>query len=376
MTPPNSAPWTDAAEAVPVADRVIEAEKAGSARIVVVGATGNVGTSLIEVLSVDPKVASIAGVARRAPKWRAPKTSWVTADIHQSDLVSIFEGADAVVALGWLFQPTRDPASTWRANVLGNLRVFDAVAEAKVPILVYASSVGAYSPGPKDRRVDEDWPTNGWPGAAYTREKAYVERVLDTYERDHPDVRVVRMRPGFIFKRRASEQQRRLFGGPFVPNKLVRPRLLPIVPDIPGLRFQILHTSDAAEAYRLALWKPVRGAFNLAADPVVDPDLLGAMFDAKPVRMPAWPARAALAAAWRLHAVPATAGLFDAVLRVPLMDTDRARTELGWTPAHSARDALQEFLRGLRETDDLPTPPLRAEDSRIREFTTGVGGRP
>lgn len=33
-----------------------------------------------------------------------------------------------------------------------------AVAEAGVPALVYASSVGAYSPGPKDRSVDESWP--------------------------------------------------------------------------------------------------------------------------------------------------------------------------------------------------------------------------
>ena len=82
-----------------------------------------------------------------------------------------------------------------------------------MPALVYASSVGAYSPGPKDRAVDEGWPTHGWPGASYTREKAYLERVLDAFEARHPGVRVVRMRPGFIFKRESAHEQRRIFGG-------------------------------------------------------------------------------------------------------------------------------------------------------------------
>ncbi|MFC7467934.1 NAD-dependent epimerase/dehydratase family protein [Actinomadura keratinilytica] len=110
-------------------------------------------------------------------------------------LLRLFEGADAVVHLAWRFQPTRDAAVTWEANVLGSLRVFEAAATVGVPALVYASSVGAYAPGPADgHRVDESWPTHGWPGAAYTREKAYLERVLDTFERDHLDMRVVRMR--------------------------------------------------------------------------------------------------------------------------------------------------------------------------------------
>ena len=126
--------------------------------------------------------------------------------------------------------------------------------------------MGAYSPGPKDRPVDENWPTHGWPPAAYTREKAYGERVLDTCERDHPDIRLVRLRPGFIFKQESAAAQRRLFAGPLLPPWLTQPGLIPAVPDLPGLRLQALHSADAGEAYRLALTRNVRGAFNIAAD--------------------------------------------------------------------------------------------------------------
>jgi UDP-glucose 4-epimerase len=355
-------------------------EQAGAtgARVVIVGATGNVGTSVVETLGQDPEVRSILGLARRLPEWTAPKTEWLSADVTEADLVSLFRGADVVVHLAWLFQPTHQPATTWRSNVLGSIRVFNAVAEAGVPAVVYASSVGAYSPGPKDRAVDENWPTNGWPTAAYTREKAYLERVLDSFELRNPDIRVVRLRPGFIFKRQAASEQRRLFAGPLLPNRLVRPALIPVVPDLPGLRFQALHTADAAEAYRLAALRPVRGAFNIAADPVVDATVLADCLNARAVRAPVWPLRAALSAGWHLHLLPASPALFDAVLHLPIMDITRATTELGWSARHTAREAIAEFLQGLQQGAGMPTPPLAAQVSggRVHEVATGIGQRP
>lgn len=330
-------------------------------RVVVTGATGNVGTSVVRRLSQDPEVSSVLGLARRIPDWSPPKTDWAAVDLasERSDLVERFTDADAVVHLAWAFQPTHDPAATWRTNVLGSMRVLEAVATAGVPALVHASSVGAYSPGPKDEAVDESWPTHGWPDAAYCREKAYLERALDTFERDHPETRVVRMRPAFLFQRESASEQRRIFGGRFLPGPLARPELLPFLPDVPGLRVQALHTDDAANAYRLALRSDVRGAFNLAADPPVDARLLGEMFDARPVRLPRTAARSAITAAWGLHLLPASPHLFDAVLRLPLMDCTRARTELGWRPEHTAPEVLEEFLLGLKQGAGAPTEPMR-----------------
>ncbi|GAA3836122.1 SDR family oxidoreductase [Streptomyces phyllanthi] len=330
-------------------------------RIVVTGATGNVGTSLVRLLAEDDRVGSVRGLARRIPDWSPDRTEWSAVDlaVEETDLVAEFEGADAVVHLAWAFQPTHDPAQTWRTNVLGSIRVFEAVAAAGVPTLIHASSVGTYSPGPKDRAVDESWPTHGWPDAAYCREKAYLERALDAFEYEHPEVRVVRMRPGFLFKQESASEQRRIFGGRFLPGPLLRPELLPVLPDIPGLRVQVLHTDDAAEAYRLALHGDARGPFNLAAEPPLDAAALGELLGARPVRLPRAAARSALAAAWGLHLVPASPHLFDAVLRLPLLDCTRARDELGWRPERTAVEVLEEFLEGLRRGAGAETEPLR-----------------
>ena len=345
-------------------------------RVVITGATGNVGTSVIERLSADDTVTTIVGVARRAPEWSPAKTRWVQADVAVDDLAPVFAGADAVVHLAWIFQPTHRPLATWRNNVLGTLRVLDAVVAADVGTLVHASSIGAYSPGSDHGRVDESWPTHALPITAYGREKSYLERVLDAFERDHPDVRVVRLRPGFIFKHSSAEAQRRLFAGPLLPNSLVRPGLIPVIPDLPGLRLQALHSDDAAHAYQLALTRDVRGAFNIAAEPVLDARALAGLLQARVVRLPRWPARGALNAAWRLHLVPASPQLLDLALSLPVMDTTRATSELGWHPRMDALAAVSEVIEGMRQSAGGDTPPLDEDAGgrlRHREIGSGVG---
>src|SRR4029079_18330326 len=117
------------------------------------------------------------------------------------------------------------------------------------------------------------------------RHKAEVEHHLDRFEREHPDMRVVRMRPGLIFKREAASGIRRLFAGPFLPGWLVRRALIPAVPSTERLRFQAVHSLDVGEAYRRPRPGRPAGAFNSAAEPVLDPRELGRVLGARPVPM-------------------------------------------------------------------------------------------
>src|SRR5215217_5390233 len=114
-------------------------------RVVVTGATGNVGTSVVRALGEEPEIERIVGIARRRPAWTPSKTTWVEADVVEADLVPIFEGADAVIHLAWAIQPSRDERTLERVNVEGSRRVFDAAVEAGAGKLIHASSIGAYS---------------------------------------------------------------------------------------------------------------------------------------------------------------------------------------------------------------------------------------
>jgi UDP-glucose 4-epimerase len=348
-------------------------------RIVVVGATGNLGTSVLRSLEKEESVESILGIARRLPGLTMQKVDWASADVVDDDLVPHLRGAAAVVLLAWIIQPSRDLTKQWMVNVEGSTRVARAAKEAGVPSLLYASSIGAYSAGPKDRRVDETWPTGGIPTSYYGRHKAEVERRLDRFEREASEVRVVRMRPGLVFKKEAAEGIRRLFAGPFFPSTLADPALINVIPDIENLRSQVVHSYDVGEAFRLAIVNDdARGAFNLAAEPVLDANEIGRILNARPVPVPSRLARVGAGLSWRLRLQPVPPGWLDLSRQVPIMDTTKARTELGWTPQYSADETLLDVIEGLRTGSGLDTPPLSSRTSgplRIREILTGVGGR-
>jgi nucleoside-diphosphate-sugar epimerase len=191
-------------------------------------------------------------------------------------------------------------------------------------------------------------------------------------------MRVVRMRPGLVFKKEAAEGIRRLFAGPFLPGAFMRPEFINLIPDIQNLRSQVVHSYDVGEAFRLAIVGEARGAFNLAAEPVLDAREIGRILNARPVPVPGGLARAGARLSWLGRLQPVPEGWLDLARNVPIMDTTKARTELGWTPQRGADEALLELLEGLRTGAGLDTPPLSRATSgpfRIREILTGVGGR-
>jgi UDP-glucose 4-epimerase len=354
------------------------ADGARPLRVAVTGATGNVGTAVLSALSAEPAVESIVGIARRRPRIEVPKVEWCAANVvTDARLPEILAGADVVIHLAWLIQPSRDQIALRAVNVEGSRRVFETAAEAGVPAIVYASSVGAYSPGPKHESVDESWPTEGVDSSFYSRHKAEVEAILDGFEGRNPEIRVVRLRPALIFRREAATGIRRLFLGPLFPNPLLGAGV-PVVPEVERLRFQAVHTADVAEAYRLAVLRDVSGPFNIAAEPVLDPAELARILHARRVPVPARALRGAAAVSWRLHLQPSPPGWVDMALAVPIMSTARARSELGWQPRHTAAEALGELLEGLRDGTGYPTPPLDPGTSgplRKAELSTGVGER-
>ena len=153
-------------------------------------ATGNVGSSLVELLTADGT--DVVGVARRIPPESRADVQWWEPTWPRPTWRAC-SATGAVVHLAWLIQPSHRPAEMWRTNVEGSTRVIEAV-EAQAFRRWSASSIGAYSrvPSAGGSTVLAD---RGEPVLGYAWQKAYVERLLDGLEQRRPDVRVVRLRP-------------------------------------------------------------------------------------------------------------------------------------------------------------------------------------
>jgi UDP-glucose 4-epimerase len=328
-------------------------------RIVITGASGNVGTALLRRLAGDHE---LVGVCRRPPDGGAPydAVGWHALDLAAPSALAalrpIVRGADAVVHLAWGFQPSRDVAYLDRLAIDGTRAVVDAAEAEAVPHLVHMSSVGAYSPGRE--RVTEQWPTEGISSLAYSREKVAAERILDEREQ-HGSSRtaIARMRPGLIVQRDAGSALLRYGLPAFVPSGLLRH--VPLLPLDRDLVVPIVHTDDVADALARVLEQRATGPFNLAADPPVTRDLIAEVLGARTVHIPRALLRAAAALSWRTGVQPLDPGWIDLAFAVPLLDTGRARRELGWTPSTDARTALAQVVAGMADGAFTVSPALR-----------------
>ncbi|GAA3535263.1 NAD-dependent epimerase/dehydratase family protein [Nocardioides daeguensis] len=331
-------------------------------KVVVTGASGNIGSASLRELTAEGRHHAV-GVARRRPELsdRAvaeASVTWRPADLGTDDLDPLLEGADAVVHLAWQFQPTHRPEETWRTNVVGTRRLLAAVRRQRVPALVCASSLAAYSPADHDDPVDEAWETDGASSAAYCREKAYNERVLDAFEATVAGIRVVRLRPAFVFQRSAASEQRRIFGGLLLRPWMLDRRRIPALPVPRGLRLQAVHAEDVAGAVRAAVERPVSGAFNLAGAGVLRREELGEIVGAPTVEVPHRLVSGAFDAGWLTRLVGVPGSLADALLAVPVLATDRAHADLDWQPRHTGAEAVEAFLSGAAQSAGTGMPPL------------------
>jgi UDP-glucose 4-epimerase len=344
----------------------------GGMRIVIVGASGNVGTALLRVLSADGSH-QLVGVARRRPANDFPygTADWHALDVSQDSaaksLTELFNGADSVVNLAWAFQPARDVAYLNRVGVGGLEAVLTAARAAGVPHLIHMSSVGAYSAAPRGLVVQEDWPTEGVPCLPYSLQKAAAERVLDRDAEVIGGPAICRLRPGLIMQRQAGSGLLRYGVPAMFPAAGVD--LLPVLPLDRTFAVPIVHAGDVAAAVVTALHRRATGPFNLGTATPLTPDIIASVLRARVVHVPWKVLRATVSLGWNLRLERLDPGWIDLAFSVPLIDSSRARTELGWEPVVDTRTAFREMILGMRSAMSTGSQSLRRRSvaGEIRE---------
>lgn len=345
-------------------------------RIAITGASGNIGTALLRRLTADGEH-QLAAIARRVPDGGAPyaAASWHSVDLAEADaatrLSTAFDGVDTVVHLAWGFQPSHNIDYLYRLGVGGTAAVLQAARTAGVRHLIHMSSVGAYSAAP-GRRVDESAAREGIPSLAYSLHKAEAERLLDSYERQAGEAGMLisRLRPGFVVQPDAASALLR-YGLPgYVPARVLA--LLPILPLDRRLSIPVVHSDDLADGIVRVIERQAGGAFNFAGEPPVTRDDVAAALGARPVQVPAKVISLLAGVGWRLRLQALDPGWIDLAFSVPLLDTDRARTELEWTPAVDARQALAMTIQAMAGGRSADSPVLRARSGldQLRKLLT------
>jgi nucleoside-diphosphate-sugar epimerase len=134
---------------------------------------------------------------------------------------------------------------------------------------------------------------------------------------------------------------------------------VPVLPLDRRLVLPVVHADDVADAFARVLASRTPGAFNLAAEPPLTVEDIAGALSARAVHVPAAVVRAAVAGSWHARLQPLDPGWIDLAYQVPMLDTDRARRVLGWTPAVDARSVIEETVAGMRAAAHDATATLR-----------------
>ena len=324
-------------------------------RVAVTGPTGEIGISTIEALESHPEVAQIVGMARRPfdPAERGwSKTVYRQGDILDRETVdALVADADVVVHLAFIVMGSRQESA--RVNLAGTRNVFEATVAAQRPRLVYTSSVAAYgyhsdNPVP----ITEDVPTRGSPEHYYSEQKAACEAAL-TEITSGSALEVFVLRPCIVAGPKATALADAMpwnrLPGPARRVIEALPLLKPPFPD-PGTPMQLIHHDDVAAAIALAVTttSAPSGAYNLAGDGVLSLSEVGVALGARPVKVPRVAAVATSELISRIPFVPSALEWLHAGRSSVVMDTSKARNQLGWQPKFSAAQTLSALADAVR----------------------------
>jgi nucleoside-diphosphate-sugar epimerase len=323
--------------------------------VAVTGPTGTFGAGLLPLLQADDRVRRVVGIARRP--FDPAEYGWTKMEYRQGDvrddaaMRAALDGADVVVHLAFLVTGNAPRRTTRSINVDGTLTVFRAAAEAGARRFVHASSVAAYGwHADNPERIGEDWPVRPAARLFYAREKAELEHLLEAEAAATPGLALYLLRPSVVLGPHAVGAKD-VLPGPLAPlgrRLFGRPRRLPVplpvlVPELP---VQFVHEEDVGRALQLCVvGAGPPGAYNIAGDGVLTAVDVARELGALPVPLPAAPAQLTARAVTRLPFLPPAAEWVEALSRPAIMDTSRAKEQLGWRPRWTGLEALRATVR-------------------------------
>ncbi len=333
--------------AVPASERALT--------VAVTGATGTLGPPLLERLSAQPRVAALHVLARRAPT-DLPAGAFVhRVDVRDpAGVERAVQGADVVIHLAYaLYGVAPDEDSLFATNVRGTLAVARAAARAGARRFVYTSSAAVYGLHPDNPQplVEAD-AIRASARHFYARHKAQGELLVAETLRDTGTAAYV-LRPcavvgphaaGGLVSHLPGWARGRLAGS---LRMLAAAGLRPWLP-APPVPLQFVHEDDVAQAIELAaLGAGPPGTYNLAGEGAVTGAEALSLLGVRALPIPRPLVAAGLRAVAALPPiVPAVT--WPALVSEPLLiDSDRARRELGWAPQRDSRSALRSTREAL-----------------------------
>jgi len=317
-------------------------EPTPSHRVLITGASGLVGSRVVERLAADRSgIDAVVAMDLRevAEPRRRPGVEYCTGDIRDPDLAELLRrhGIDTVVHLAAIVTPPKQSSREleYSIDVLGTGNVVEACLRAGVRRFIYTSSGAAYGyHADNPRLLRETDPLRGNEEFAYAHHKRLVEEMLAGHRRDHPELEQLIFRPGTIL-------------GETVANPITAMFERRVVMGVRGsdAPFVLIWDEDVAACIVQGIREGAAGIYNLTGDGAVTLPQIARRLGKPYVALPAFLLQGSL---WVLQALRLSSRGPEQVkfLRYrPVLSNERLKSEFGFTPSATSEECFERYRR-------------------------------
>lgn len=320
--------------------------------ILITGVSGQWGRRVARRLLCQPGL-RVLGLDQRPPEDPEAGLDFIKADTRNpllTDLLRV-EQVDCVVHLAFRERQQRTEED-FESNVMGAMYLVGACADAGVQQVVIKSTTAVYGALPDNPMyVPETWPRKARSDYAWVRDALEIERFVEEFGAEYPDLRIAVLRFANIVDPDAVTPFTRLLSLPVMPTLLGFDPLL-----------QLVDGEDVVAALTHAALTGYSGPVNVAAEGVVPLCKIAGM-----VGRPELPL-CHLGVYWgqdlaaALHVGRRLLAWFPLepdYLRFPwTADVTRMAQELDFAPVYSATAALQRYAAARRTQPFRRSPEM------------------
>jgi dihydroflavonol-4-reductase len=233
-------------------------------KVFVTGGTGFIGGEVVRQLrGRGDEVVCLVRNPDKATKLNELGCDLVSGDLgDEAALRKGMEGCDAAIHAAAMYEvgiPAKQRPAMWEANVAGTERVMKVALEAKLPRIVYVSTVGIFGNTHK-QVVDESYENPETDFTSYYEETKLEAHKIVQRMIDEQDLPAVIVQPGGVYGPEDTSQVADLLKEFFAGK-------LPLMP-FPELGICLSHVEDIAGGILLALDKGKLGETYVISGPV------------------------------------------------------------------------------------------------------------
>ncbi len=313
-------------------------------RLAITGLGTFVGGRLADRLADLQPAVEVIALDLRLPRRLEGRVRFHRVDLTEPTADSVVaeilhkERCEALLHAAFLTNPSSDAESSHELELIGSLHMMNATAAAGVRKLVVTSTAqvyGAYPDNPNFLREDHE--LRAHPASHSVRDRAEVEGLLGIFARRHPKLVVTSLRPCWVAGPSFEDRAIRHFAGRSVTTLLGYDPLV-----------QFLHEEDLLRAVELALVRDAPGPFNLAGSGVLPLSTLLRLAGKRALPLP-HPLlyRLDFLNSLRKSGDPPEA-FYDYLRFLWVVDASRARSELGFEPEYTTKEAWMSFVVSRR----------------------------